>query len=82
MIRIESNRRTITFDRYHEPSLLDDKTVTAYKVTYRHPKATMTNRKKAFIAGMVTIAVWIGYNLLVMTDIEDTKPTVTLYRSR
>lgn len=77
MIEINTNNRTLKFTKHNEPSLFPDKHVTQYVMTYRRPKAKWGAKKKAVAAAAITVLIWIGYNVLVMTDVHDTEPTIT-----
>lgn len=53
-------------------------TITDIVITYQRPTRKWGPKKKAVFAAAVTIAIWLAYNGLVMTDLKDTQPTVQL----
>lgn len=77
MIHIVIGKRSLHVVKDTVKVLSDTKKKTIVTASYLRPTRTWGAKKKAVAAGIIALFVWVAFNALVMTDIEDTKPTVS-----
>jgi hypothetical protein len=77
-IQVSTGKRTVSVNRYRTNSS-DDRLTTGLVISYTRPQRRKWGvKKQAYIAAAIAVFVWISYNVLVMSDVRDTKPTVHL----